>query len=56
MSVIVGSGNAGTEWKSDKAGMPTRTSDPGSAYVGDSYWKTDTNKLRVYNGSSWVDV
>lgn len=31
-------------------------SDPASGSEGDIYWKSDTNKLRVYNGSAWADI
>ena len=31
MSAIVGASGTGTEWKSDRTGIPTGTSDPGSA-------------------------
>ena len=56
MAVIIGASGTGTEWKSDRTGIPTGTSDPSSPSVGDIYFKTDTKKLRVYNGSSWSDV
>lgn len=56
MAVITGASGTGTEWKSDRTGVPTGTSDPGSPAAGDIYYKTDTNKIRVYDGSSWNDV
>lgn len=56
MAVLVGDGTSGTEWKSDRTGIPTGTSDPGGAAAGDIYYKTDTKKLRVHDGSSWSDV
>ena len=56
MPVLVGDGTTGTEWKSDRTGVPTGTSDPGSPAAGDIYYKTDTNKVRVYDGTSWNDV
>ena len=56
MAVLIVNGTSGTEWKSDRTGIPTGTSDPSSPSVGDIYFKTDTKKLRVYNGSSWSDV
>ena len=56
MPVLVGDGTSGTEWKSDRTGIPTGTSDPGSASGGDMYFNTSTNKVRVYDGSSWNDV
>jgi hypothetical protein len=51
-----GTSGTGTEWKSDRIGIPTGTSDPGSAATGDIYYKTDDKKIRVYDGSSWDDV
>tara|TARA_B100001996_G_scaffold181472_1_gene138616 strand:- start:4011 stop:4181 length:171 start_codon:yes stop_codon:yes gene_type:complete len=56
MAVITGSGGTGTEWKSDRTGVPTGTSDPGSPAVGDMYYKTDTKKLRVYDGTEWGNL
>ena len=56
MPVIVGSGGTGSEGKSDRMGLPTGTSDPGSAAAGDMYYKTDTNKIRIYDGNSWGDL
>ena len=56
MAVLIGDGTSGTEWKSDRTGIPTGTSDPSGASAGDIYYKTDTNKVRVYDGSSWKDV
>ncbi len=56
MPVITGSGGTGTEGKSDRIGLPTGTSDPGSAAVGDMYYKTDDKKVRVYDGSEWTDL
>ena len=56
MAVLVGDGTSGSEWKSDRTALPTGTSYPSSPYVGDCYYKTDTNKVRIYDGSSWDDV
>ena len=56
MPVLTGDGTTGTEWKSDRTGIPTGTSDPGSPAAGDIYYKTDTKKVRVYDGTSWNDV
>ncbi len=56
MPIITGSGNSGTEMNSDKLGIPTGTSDPESGTTGQIYYNTTTNKIRLYNGSSWVDV
>ena len=52
MAVIVGASGTGTEWKSDRAGIPTGTSDPGSASAGDMYFNTSTSKVKFYNGTS----
>lgn len=30
--------------------------DPGTGQAGDVYYNSTTNKLRVYNGTSWVDL
>ena len=54
--LIVGSGSSGSEGRSDRFGLPTGTSDPGTAEAGDLYYKTDTNKIRVYDGSAWADL
>ena len=56
MAVVVGASGTGTEWKSDRTGVPTGTSDPSSPAAGDIYYKTDTKKVRVYDGASWNDV
>ena len=56
MAVVVGASGTGTEWKSDRAGLPTGTSDPGSASAGDMYFNTDTSKVKFYNGTSWSDL
>lgn len=45
-----------SEFKLDRLGIATGTSDPSGASAGDIYYKTDTNKVRVYDGSSWKDV
>ncbi len=56
MPVIVGASGTGSEGKSDRMGLPTGTSDPGSAAAGDMYYKTDDKKIRVYDGSAWADL
>jgi len=56
MPIIVGDGTTGTEKRSDRLGLPTGTTDPATANVGDVYYKTDTNKVRIYDGSTWSDV
>ena len=33
--------------------FPVGTSDPGSPTVGDAYFNTSTQKLKVYDGSAW---
>lgn len=45
-----------SEFKLDRLGIATGTSDPSGASAGDIYYNTDTNKVRVYDGSSWKDV
>ena len=56
MAVVVGASGTGTEWKSDRSGLPTGTSDPGSASAGDMYFNTSTGKVKFYNGASWADL
>lgn len=56
MPVIVGASGTGSEGKSDRMGLPTGTSDPGSASAGDMYYNTNDSKLRVYDGSDWNDI
>lgn len=56
MAVVTGNGTSGTDFKSDRTSLPTGTSDPSSPSVGDMYYKTDTKKVRVYDGSSWTDI
>ena len=56
MGVIVGSGGTGSEGHSNRMSLPTGTSDPGSAAAGDMYYKTDTKKIRIYDGSAWADL
>ena len=53
MSLFAGSGNNGTEARSNRLGLPTGTSDPGSAEAGDMYYNTSSNKVRYYDGSAW---
>lgn len=54
--LIVGSGSTGSEGRSDRLGLPTGTSDPGTAEAGDLYYKTDTNKIRYHDGTQWNDL
>ena len=56
MAVVVGASGTGTEFKSDRTGVPTGTSDPGSPAAGDIYYKTDTRKVRIYDRTVWSDV
>ncbi len=34
--------------------FPVGTSDPGSPTVGDAYFNTSDNKIKVYDGSAWI--
>ena len=54
--LFVGSGSTGSEGRSDRFGLPTGTSDPGTAEAGDLYYNTDTNKIRYYDGTAWADL
>lgn len=56
MPVIVGDGSAGVEGKSDRIGIPTGSSDPTSAEVGDLYFNIPNSTLKVYNGVAWEDL
>ena len=60
MPIFVGpnSPSPGTDFeaKSDRIGVPNRSSDPSPASAGDVYFNTSTNKLKVYNGTAWVNV
>jgi len=56
MSVFVGDGTTGVEARADRLGLPTGTSDPASGTAGETYYNTDTNKIRVYDGSAWADL
>ena len=56
MPVIVGASGTGAEGKADRLGLATGTSDPGSASVGDIYYKTDTNKIRYYDGKEFYVI
>ena len=61
MPVFVGPGSApagGFEGKSDRVGLNTATSDPGSAVVGDMYVQTvgAGATLRLYDGSTWANA
>ena len=56
MPVIVGDGTAGVEGKSDRIGIPTGSSDPTSAEVGDLYFNIPNSTLKIYNGAGWEDL
>ena len=56
MSVFVGVGNSGTEAKSDRLGVPTLPSDPGTGESGDMYFNTTVNKLKYYDGTAWTEI
>ncbi len=56
MPVIVGNGSTGFEGRSDRAKLPTGTTDPVTASAGDTYYNTDTSKIRIYNGTDWNDL
>ena len=54
--LFVGSGSSGSEGRSDRLGLPTGTTDPGTAEAGDLFYNTDTNKIRYYDGTQWLDL
>ena len=60
MPLFVGpnSPSPGTDFeaKSDRIGVPNRSSDPSPASAGDVYYNTSDNKIRFYNGSEWVSL
>jgi len=61
MAIFVGPGTAsdgGFEGKNDRVGIPTATSDPGSAILGDMYYHTvgAGTTLKIYNGNAFVRV
>ena len=62
-NAIAGTGGNNITWNTRmliKSGGQVRfvplAADPGSAESGDVYYNSGTNKLRVYNGTSWVDL
>ena len=55
MPVIIGTAT-GTYFEGDRTKLPTGTTDPSTAEAGDVYYKTDTNKIRIYDGSAWSDL
>tara|TARA_B100000214_G_C23891740_1_gene592125 strand:- start:63 stop:1004 length:942 start_codon:yes stop_codon:yes gene_type:complete len=52
----VSGGSPQSEFKLDRLGIATGTTDPSGASAGDIYYNTDTNKVRLYDGSSWKNV
>ena len=54
--LFVGSGSNGSEGRSDRFGLPTGASDPGTAEAGDLYFNTTDNKVKVYDGTAWSEV
>ena len=54
--LIVGSGSTGSEGRSDRLGLPVGATDPSTAEAGDLYYKTDTDKIRYYDGTQWNDL
>lgn len=61
MPFFVGPGSSpegGLEMKSDRVGIPTSTSDPASAVLGDVYMQTvgAGATMRLYNGTAWSRV
>jgi len=60
MPVYVGpnSPSPGTDFeaKSDRVGIPNRSSDPSPASAGDVYYNTSDNKLKFHNGTEFADL
>lgn len=56
MPVVTGASGTGTEWKSDRVGIPTGTSDPASGVVGDCYYHTGDKNMKIFDGTDWVVV
>ena len=54
--LFVGSGSTGSEGRSDRFGLPSAASDPGTAEAGDLYFNTTDNKVKVYDGTAWSEV
>ena len=51
-----GTSGTGTEFKSDRVGYPTGPSDPSSPSTGDLYFNTGEQVLKIYDGTSWINV
>jgi len=47
--------NGTTVFNPDHIQVPTATSNPSSPAAGDVYFNTSDNKLKLYDGSEWVD-
>ena len=56
MPIINGEIGDGTEFKSDRVRYPTGTSDPSSPSTGDLYFNTGEQRLKIYDGTSWINV
>ena len=56
MPVLVGDGTTGSEGKSDRLGIATGSSDPGSGAAGDLYFDTGSSKLKYFDGTSWNEL
>ena len=56
MPVLVGDGTTGSEGKSDRLGIATGSSDPGSGAAGDLYFNTGSSKLKYFNGTAWNEL
>ena len=48
--------NGGTIINPDHIQFPNISSNPSSPSAGDVYYNTTDNKLKLYNGSAWVNV
>ena len=48
---LVGDGTTGSEGKSDRLGIATGSSDPGSGAAGDLYFNTGSSKLKYFDGT-----
>ena len=58
MGIFVGpnSPSPGTDFeaKSDRIGLPNRSSNPSPASTGDMYYHTGDDQVKFYNGTEWV--
>ena len=53
---FVGGSTVGVSFEGDRTKLPTGTTDPSTAEAGDLFYNTDTNKIRIYDGSAWSDL